>query len=188
VNPDGNERLTAAVGVLVLIPVLVEVATVLFGVHTFMSWHVFVGLALIPVVVLKLLSTGWRFVRYYMRSHPYVVHGPPQTATRLLAPLFVVATVVLFGSGVAMGFLVLGGALVSVQHRWVHLPRGPPRPERRSVQCAEGAVLAGAEPAAAVLDHRQRHPHRGGLDAANRAAVRDHEHAFIARMAFGDPP
>ena len=47
-NPDGNKRLTAAVGVLLLAPVLVEVATVLLGVHTFMSWHVFVGLALIP--------------------------------------------------------------------------------------------------------------------------------------------
>jgi hypothetical protein len=44
-NPDGNERLTAAVGVLLLAPVAVEVATVLLGVHTFMSWHVFVGLA-----------------------------------------------------------------------------------------------------------------------------------------------
>jgi hypothetical protein len=105
VNPDGNERLTAAVGVLVLAPVLLEVATVLLGVHTFMSWHVFVGLALIPAVVLKLVSTGWRFARYYTRTHLYVAHGPPRTAMRLLAPLFVVATVVLFGSGVAMGLL-----------------------------------------------------------------------------------
>lgn len=104
-NPDGNERLTAAVGVLLLVPVLVEIATILLGVHTFMSWHVFVGLALIPVVILKLATTGWRFVRYYTRSRPYVAAGPPQTAMRLLAPLFVVATLVLFGSGVAMGFL-----------------------------------------------------------------------------------
>jgi hypothetical protein len=105
VNPDGNERLTAAVGVLLLAPVVVEIATVLLGVHTFMSWHVFVGLALIPVVLLKLATTGWRFVRYYTRTGAYVEHGPPQLAMRLLAPLFVVATVVLFGSGVAMGFL-----------------------------------------------------------------------------------
>jgi hypothetical protein len=105
VNPDGNERLTAAVGVLLLVPVAAEVGTVLLGVHTFMSWHVFVGLALIPVIVLKLASTGWRFVRYYTRSPAYVEHGPPQLAMRLLAPLFVVATVVLFGSGVAMGLL-----------------------------------------------------------------------------------
>ena len=104
-NPAGNERLTAAVGLLVLVPVLVEVTTVLLGVHTFMSLHVFVGLALIPVVLLKFASTGWRFVRYYTRSRPYVAEGPPQLAMRMLAPLLVAATVVLFGSGVAMGFL-----------------------------------------------------------------------------------
>lgn len=104
-NPDGNERLTAVAGVLLLAPVLVEIATVLLGVHTFMSWHVFVGLALIPLVLLKLASTGWRFVRYYTRTRDYVEHGPPQLAMRLLAPLFVVATVVLLGSGVAMGLL-----------------------------------------------------------------------------------
>jgi hypothetical protein len=105
VNPAGNERLTAAVGLLLLAPILVEVATVLLGVHTFMSLHVFVGLALIPAVLLKLASTGWRFARYYTRSQAYVAEGPPQIGMRLLAPLFVVATVVLFGSGVAMGVL-----------------------------------------------------------------------------------
>ena len=104
-NPAGNERLTAIVGLLVIVPVLVEIATILLGVHTFMSVHVFVGLALIPAVTLKLASTGWRFARYYMRNRAYVEEGPPQLAMRLLAPLFVAATVVLFGSGVAMGLL-----------------------------------------------------------------------------------
>src|SRR5581483_8430455 len=98
-------RLTAAIGLLIIAPVLVEIASVLLGVHTFMSLHVFVGLALIPAVLLKLASTGWRFARYYTRSHAYVELGPPQIAMRLLAPLFVVATVILFGSGVAMGLL-----------------------------------------------------------------------------------
>jgi hypothetical protein len=102
-NPDGNERLTSVVGLLLLVPVLVAVATVLLGVHTFMSLHVFVGLALIPVVLLKLASVGWRFGRYYTRSRAYVAHGAPQLAMRVLAPLLVAATVVLFGSGVAMG-------------------------------------------------------------------------------------
>jgi hypothetical protein len=115
VNPDGNERLTAAIGLLLLAPILVEIATVLLGVHTFMSWHVFVGLALIPAVLLKLASTGWRFARYYTRSRDYVTHGPPQLAMRLLAPLFVTATVVLFGSGVAMGVLH-GQALQLARH------------------------------------------------------------------------
>ena len=104
-NPDGNERLTAAVGVLLLVPVVVELGTILLGVHTFMSLHVFVGLALIPPVLLKLASTGWRFVRYYTRSRAYVAHGPPQLAMRLLAPMLVAVTVVLLSSGVAMGFL-----------------------------------------------------------------------------------
>ena len=104
-NPDGNKRLTAAVGVLLLVPILVELSTIVLGVHTFMSIHVFVGLALIPAVLLKLGSTGWRFARYYTRSSPYVALGPPQLPMRLLAPLLVAATVILFGSGVAMGIL-----------------------------------------------------------------------------------
>ena len=118
-NPVGNERLTAAAGVLLLVPVVVEVTTVLLGVHTFMSVHVLVGLALIPAVLLKLASTGWRFARYYTRSRAYRALGPPQIAMRLLAPLFVAATVVLFGSGVAMG-LLHGHALQTA--RRVHGP------------------------------------------------------------------
>lgn len=104
-NPDGNERLTAAVGLLLLVPIVVELVSVLLGVHTFMSPHVFVGLLLIPPIVVKLASTGWRFARYYLRSDDYVAHGAPQLAMRLLAPLLVAATVVLFASGVAMGLL-----------------------------------------------------------------------------------
>jgi hypothetical protein len=118
-NPGGNERLTAAVGLLVLAPVAVEVTTILLGVHTFMSLHVFVGLALIPAVLLKLATTGWRFARYYTRSRAYVALGPPQIVMRLLAPLFVAATVALFGSGVAMGFL--HGSALQIMRR-VHGP------------------------------------------------------------------
>jgi hypothetical protein len=103
--------LTGIVGILLLGPVVVELSTIVLGVHTFMSLHVFIGLALIPPVLLKLASTGWRFVRYYTRENAYVEHGPPQIAMRLLAPLFVAATVVLFASGVAMGILH-GHALV----------------------------------------------------------------------------
>src|SRR5581483_2313149 len=67
--------------------------------------HSRVGSRPIPAVLLKLASTGWRFARYYTRSHAYVALGPPQIVMRLLAPLFVAATVILFGSGVAMGLL-----------------------------------------------------------------------------------
>jgi hypothetical protein len=110
-NPDGNGRLTAVVGALLLVPIVVELTTVLLGVHTFMSLHVFVGLLLIPAGPLKLGSTGWRFARYYSKSDAYRALGPPRPGMRLLAPLLVAATVVLFGSGVAMGVLH-GHALV----------------------------------------------------------------------------
>jgi hypothetical protein len=104
-NPDGNERLTATVGLVLIVLTLVELATLLLGLHQFLSLHVFVGLVLIPPVLLKLASTGWRFTRYYARSEAYRVRGAPQLVMRLLAPLLVAATVVLFGSGVAMGVL-----------------------------------------------------------------------------------
>ena len=114
-NPVGNERLTAGVGIVLLLLTLVELATILLGVHTFMSVHVFVGFILIPAVLVKLASTGWRFARYYTGTRAYVVRGPPQLAMRLLAPLLVAATVVLFASGVAMG--ILHGQALTVARR-----------------------------------------------------------------------
>ena len=104
-NPDGNERLTAAVGLVLVVLTIVELVTIVFGLHQLLSLHVFVGLVLIPPVLLKLASTGWRFVRYYTGSEPYRSKGAPELAMRLLAPLLVAATVVLFASGVAMGVL-----------------------------------------------------------------------------------
>jgi hypothetical protein len=58
---------------------------------------------LIPPVLLKLASTGWRFTRYYTRNTAYRLKGAPQLIMRLLAPELVAATVILFASGVAMG-------------------------------------------------------------------------------------
>jgi hypothetical protein len=114
-NPDGNERLTSAVGVVLLVPIAIELITIPLGVHAFMSLHVFVGFVLIPLVLLKLASTGWRFARYYRRNPAYRAHGAPQLAMRILGPLFVTATIVLFASGVAMGFL--HGSTLSLARR-----------------------------------------------------------------------
>ncbi len=104
-DPVGNERLTAVTGIVLLVLTVVEGATILLGVHRLMSLHVFVGFVLIPPIVLKLASTGWRFVRYYTGTGAYVVGGPPRLPMRLLAPFLVAATVVLLASGVAMGVL-----------------------------------------------------------------------------------
>jgi hypothetical protein len=105
-NPDGNERLTSSVGLVLIVLGLAEIATLLIGLQTTLSWHVAIGLLLLPPVALKLATTGWRFARYYTRNPAYREKGPPQILMRaVLAPLLVLCTVVLFGSGVAMGFL-----------------------------------------------------------------------------------
>lgn len=104
-NPDGNERLTATVGLILFVLTVVELGTLLGGLQHFLSLHVFVGLVLLPPIALKLASTGWRFMRYYTRNEDYRAKGAPQLGMRLLAPLLVLFTIVLFGSGVAMGFL-----------------------------------------------------------------------------------
>ena len=114
-NPVGNERLTASVGMVVLVLTVVELGTILLGVHRFMSLHVFVGFVLIPPVLLKLASTGWRFARYYSRNENYLLRGAPQLGMRLLAPLLVAATLVLFASGVAMG--IVHGQTLTVARR-----------------------------------------------------------------------
>jgi hypothetical protein len=53
-----------------------------------------------------LASTGYRFARYYARSRPYRAKGPPLLPLRLLGPVLVVTTVLVFGSGVWL--MVLG--------------------------------------------------------------------------------
>ena len=107
VGVDRNERLTAATGV-VLIVLLAALGVTILSVGQLIWWHVLIGMLLIPPVLLKLGSTGWRFLRYYTRSPEYVDRGPPVLPLRLLAPLVVVSTLVVFGTGVAL--IVVGPA------------------------------------------------------------------------------
>jgi hypothetical protein len=100
-GPRGNERLTSSTGLVLLVLLVVETLTTL-ALRTYLNVHLFLGLLLLPPVALKLASTGWRFARYYMRSRPYVLAGPPQLLLRSLAPLLVASTLALFGTGVAM--------------------------------------------------------------------------------------
>jgi hypothetical protein len=118
-NPDGNERLTAAVGLTLIVLSGIEYLTLLLGLQRFLSWHVFVGLVLLPPLALKLTSTGWRFMRYYMRNEDYRLKGAPQLFMRLLAPLLIAFTLLLFGSGVVMGFV--HGPALSLARR-IHGP------------------------------------------------------------------
>ena len=100
---DGNERLTAAAGVVLLILLAVLGVTIL-RIGQLLWLHLFIGMLLIGPVLLKLASTGYRFARYYSGNPAYRRKGPPDAPMRLLAPLVVLSTVVVFGSGVALLF------------------------------------------------------------------------------------
>ena len=98
----GNEQLTLAVAALLIVLLAVEGATML-QIGSLLTIHAFVGMLLIPVVALKLASTGWRMLRYYQRGEEYVLRGPPHIALRMLvAPVLVLSTLFVFGTGVAL--------------------------------------------------------------------------------------
>jgi hypothetical protein len=107
-GPPGNERLTASVGLVLLVLLGIETLTTL-ALSSYLPEHIFLGLLLIPPVALKLASTGWRFARYYAHSRPYRLAGPPRLLLRLIAPVLVLATLTLFGSGVAIILVGHGG-------------------------------------------------------------------------------
>lgn len=102
----GNEHLTAVVAAVLLLLLFVEGATLL-SMRSLLTVHVLVGLLLIPIVALKLGSTGWRMLRYYLGSEEYVDRGPPNIVLRtVVAPVIILSTLVLFATGTAL--LVLG--------------------------------------------------------------------------------
>ena len=63
---EGNEILTSAVAV-VLTGLLVAEGVTVIHMGGLISAHMFIGMVLIPPALLKLASTGYRFVRYYTR-------------------------------------------------------------------------------------------------------------------------
>ncbi|MEY2581624.1 MAG: hypothetical protein QOE09_1473 [Ilumatobacteraceae bacterium] len=97
----GNSRLTASVGAVLLIALLVEAVT-LFDVNSMFALHAFVGMMLIPVAVLKTSSTGYRFIKYYRGDPAYRQKGPPHVILRIVGPLVVVSTICLLGTGAAL--------------------------------------------------------------------------------------
>jgi hypothetical protein len=97
----GNARLTAATAAALLILLAAEGVTIPF-IGQLLGPHVFIGMLLIPPVLLKMGSTGYRFARYYSGSPVYVGKGPPSLALRLLAPGVVLTTLALFGTGIAL--------------------------------------------------------------------------------------
>ncbi len=97
-GPAGNAQLTAWTGLLLLALVVVELVT-LIDVRGLVSWHVALGVILVPPALLKTATTGWRFLRYYTGHRTYQQAGPPPLLLRLLGPLVVAGTVGVLASG-----------------------------------------------------------------------------------------
>jgi hypothetical protein len=97
----GNERLTSVSGALLLV-LLAALGVTIIRIGQLLSVHMFIGMLLIGPLALKLASTGYRFARYYTHNRAYVRKGPPPMPLRLLAPLVVASTLVVFVSGVVL--------------------------------------------------------------------------------------
>jgi hypothetical protein len=98
---EGNEILTSAAAV-VLVGLLVAEGITIVQMHGLLSAHMFIGLVLIPPVLLKLGSTGYRMISYYTGTPAYREKGPPLLPLRLMAPLLVASTLAVLASGVLL--------------------------------------------------------------------------------------
>lgn len=100
-GPAGNARLTSWLGLFLLVAFAIEGVTLL-GMHQLISVHIVVGALVVPPVLLKTATTGWRAARYYLRNRAYQQAGPPPTVLRLVGPLVVVTTLATLGTGLVL--------------------------------------------------------------------------------------
>jgi hypothetical protein len=104
-GPQGNERLTTQVGLLLII-LTAALGVTIIQIGRLIWFHLFIGLLLLGPVTLKLASTGYRFARYYIGDRVYRRKGPPPPVLRGLAPVVVLFTIGVYASGILL--LVLG--------------------------------------------------------------------------------
>jgi len=98
---EANARLTGMTAAVLLVLFAIEGLT-LFRISSLLTLHVIIGMLLVPPILVKMGSTSWRFVKYYLGSPEFRRKGPPPPLLRLLGPFVVVLTVVLMASGIAL--------------------------------------------------------------------------------------
>lgn len=109
-GPEGNARLTGGTAAVLFVLLAAEGLTIL-QIHGLLTEHVFIGLLLVPPVLLKTGSTLWRFTRYYIGDPAFRRKGPPSLILRLLGPVVILLTFTVLATGVLL--LVVGPALRS---------------------------------------------------------------------------
>jgi hypothetical protein len=63
-------------------------------------------MVLVPVVLVKSATRGYRFTRYHRGDTAYAEKGPPPLVLRMIGPALVVTTLALLGTGI--GLVALG--------------------------------------------------------------------------------
>ena len=188
---EGNSRLTSITGVLLIGLLAIEGLTIL-SIRGLITWHIFVGIALLGPVLLKTASTVYRFTGYYTGRPAYVRKGPPHVILRVLGPLVILTSLTVLGTGLGLlavrpghdGLLLLAHKAsfilwigVTTIHVLGHLREaavaswqevrpapGDPAARRRFVRGAAVAVslAVGLGAAAAITPHATGWTHRTG--------------------------
>ncbi len=114
---EANARITGTMGATLFVLFAAEGLTILGHVRGLLSTHVFIGMLLVPPVLVKTTSTGYRIFRYYTGDPAYVHKGPPPLLLRLLGPFVIATTLLVIGTGV--GLLLAGpeNHLLSLAHK-----------------------------------------------------------------------
>ena len=113
---ERNALITHTAAAVLTILLMAEGVTLL-DMHGLLRPHMFIGLVLIPPVLLKLASTGYRFARYYTGAAAYREKGPPRLLLRMLAPVLAATTALIFASGVWLLLLGHHSDLVLAVHK-----------------------------------------------------------------------
>jgi hypothetical protein len=155
VGVEGNEKLTAMTGALLLVGFAIEGFTIL-QLHRLLYLHFLLGLVLIGPVLLKIGTTVYRFVRYYTGAPPYVRKGPPSPIMRVLGPLLILTSVAVLGTGVILAIVGRSGPWlflhkasfvlwfgVMTVHVLNYVPRLPRMLTARSGGGSRGAAVPG---------------------------------------------
>jgi hypothetical protein len=95
---------------LLLLPLFGAELLTLLSLEGLLSWHIAIGVILIPPALVKTASTGWRILRYYAGAEVYRQAGPPPLLLRVLGPLVVLTTLSLLGTGVLLLLVGPSGA------------------------------------------------------------------------------
>ncbi len=95
-----NARLTGSTGLVLLLLFAVQVGTVVIGVKTHVTLHVFVGLLLVPPLLVKIASVARRFIGYYRHERAFQRRGAPPLPLRVLGPVLLGTTLLLFITGI----------------------------------------------------------------------------------------